>query len=88
MNIRRVVEGIQNMTYDATQDCWVAIGHSPEYRRAGRLARFGKALISLTKAAVTLIAGFWVAVALFTEAPWYTRLWSAICGDFPIYWPF
>jgi len=87
MDTRRI-EGIQNMSYDARQDCWVAIGHQPAYKRASILVRVGRVLLGAAKATIMVAIGVAACGLFYEAAPWYTRAWSAVTGSFPWLWPF
>lgn len=79
---------IQNMVYDQTQHAWVAIGHQPTYRRAGFAIRALRSIWGAAKATVLVALGVAAAGIFFQEAPWYSRLWAAITGEYPWFWPF
>ena len=82
---------IQDMIYDQTQNAWVAqqaLPNTPAYRRAGLLVGIGRVLLSVAKAIVLITLGVAAAGLFFEQAPWYTRLWSGVTGNFPWLWPF
>ena len=83
------LHSVENMVYDTNSNMWVS---AKEYCKVAMPPRKGiaaRALLTIwgfVKFAAITAFGFGIAVEIFCEAPWYSRLWAGITGSFP--WPF
>ena len=75
---------VQELVFDARQGAWIAIGHDPSYRRAGKFITFLRHACGAAKIIGLIAGGFWIATWVFSEASIWSRFGSAVTGNFPM----